>query len=113
MDTITIQNLELQLHIGVPPEERAAAQRVLLSARLHVNTRAAGKSDSISDTVDYEHIIQSLRNLAEKERHTLEYLAEDAATACLIFEGIESVDIEVKKFIFPDTEYISVQISRP
>ena len=41
MDTIAIEDLEVWFHVGVPDEERAHAQRLLISVEMDLDFRAA------------------------------------------------------------------------
>ena len=56
MDAITIHNLELRTHIGVPEEERAQEQRLLISVEMNVDTASAAKSDDVAQSIDYDRV---------------------------------------------------------
>ena len=113
MDIITIKDLEVMTHIGVPDEERTQEQRLLLTVDMHLDTRKAAENDDVTMTVDYDRVCCDLRELAKQERKTVERFAEDAAGLILKGYSIESVIVTVKKFIIPDTEHISLTITRP
>src|SRR5580698_3024987 len=57
---ISITDLEVHYHVGVPDEERARPQRLLLTVEMEFDFSAAAKSDSIADTIDYFAVSQRL-----------------------------------------------------
>ncbi|MDB6027753.1 MAG: 7,8-dihydroneopterin aldolase, partial [Verrucomicrobiales bacterium] len=63
MDTITISDLEVSYHVGVPDEERATAQRLLLTVEMELNFSDAAKTDDLTKTVDYFAVSQRLLHL--------------------------------------------------
>ena len=52
-DKILLSGVHLVCHIGVPDEERAQAQGLILDLEMGVDLRRAGASDRFEDTVDY------------------------------------------------------------
>lgn len=110
---IAFHELELQTHIGVPQDERSAAQRIVIDLILEAENTKAHRTDKIEDTVDYQKILEVSRSLAQEERKTLEKLAEDIAQAVLDFEHVHKVTVTVKKFILPEVKDVSLTITRP
>ena len=51
MDRIYIRDLALRCIIGLYPEERKTKQDVIINIVLETDLRAAGKSDSLTDTL--------------------------------------------------------------
>lgn len=113
-DLIRIVDLEVWAHIGVPDEERARPQRLLVTLVLKVNSVAeAAREDDVSLTVDYFTVAQRVKNFsAARPRKLLETLAEEIAADLLETFPIRKITIETKKFILPDAQYVSVQIER-
>ncbi|MDZ4817294.1 MAG: dihydroneopterin aldolase [Verrucomicrobiota bacterium] len=112
-DLIILKDIEVSAHIGVPDEERQNAQRLAISLCLKTSLKRAGKSDRIEDTINYHDIYKLVQSLAqEKPRKLIETLAEEIAEAILSQYKVKSVEVLVKKFIFPDTAFIAVQIKR-
>ena len=107
-DTLKIKSLELWTHIGVPDEERAKEQRLLIDLTLH--TTIAG-SDLIS--IDYEKVAEDVRALGKEERQTIEKLATDIADTVVKKHHPESVTVTVTKFPLPAAHHVSVTIIRP
>lgn len=112
-DVIRIQGLEVQTKIGVPDEERATEQRVLISVDMHTDTEAAGKADDVSQSIDYAAVAETIAAAALEERNTLERFAEDIATLILKKFAPTSVGVSVQKFVVPHTQAVSVSIVRP
>ena len=52
MAKISIVDLEVFYHVGVPDAERAEPQRLLLTVELESDFSAAAKTDAIADTID-------------------------------------------------------------
>lgn len=114
MDVIHIHDLEVQYRVGVPDEERAQPQRLLLDIQLHLDFRPAAASDDLSKTINYFAVTQQLLKFGEgREWRLIEKLAEDIATTLLTTYRPTRVRIEIKKFIIPQTKHISVIIERP
>ena len=114
MDVIHIHDLEVSYHVGVPDEERAKPQRLLLDIQLHLDFRAAAATDDLTKTINYFAVTQQLLKFGEgRQWKLIEKLAEDIASAILTTYRPQKVRVEVKKFIIPETKYISVIIERP
>jgi len=114
-DLIRIVDLEVWTYIGVPEEERARPQQLLISLDLTVDCIAqAAITDDVSRTVNYYDVAQQVKALCVKcPRKLLETLAEEIAAELLANQSIKHLTLEIKKFILPDTQYVSVKIERP
>ncbi len=117
MDEIKIRNLEIFANHGVFPEENKLGQKFVVSCTLYLDTRKAGKGDSLEDSVHYGLVAQLIKK--EMENHTfalIECVAEHLADIILDFdEKIREVEIEVKKPWAPvglPLEDVSVKIRR-
>jgi FolB domain-containing protein len=110
---IRIVDLEVFYRVGVPDVERAQPQRLLLSVEMEFDFAGAAKSDSIADTIDYFAVSQRLLKFGEsKSWKLIEKLAGDVADAILSEFKPQSVSVEVKKFVIPQAQYVSVVIAR-
>ena len=113
-DKITIEDLEVQFHVGVPDEERAKPQKLLITIKMWKDLGASVVNDDLSKTIDYAAVCQAVIDLG-KTRHwkLIETLASDICN--LVLEGFQptSVSVTVKKFILPETRWVSVQMFRP
>jgi dihydroneopterin aldolase len=113
MDTIIISDLEVYYHVGVPAEERAKAQRLLLSLEITHDFTRATASDSIADTIDYHAVCQRLLNLGNgREWKLIESLAAEIGEILLNEYKVKTVSVQVKKFIIPQARYVAVSVTR-
>lgn len=97
-DRIRIEDLLLRSHIGVNDWEREQKQDVILNITLHTDTRAAGSSDRIEDTVNYRSLTKQVIEQVEGSTYFLvEALAEAVAGICLSDRRVVRVDVSVDK----------------
>ena len=114
MDQINIVDLEIWARVGVSDEERANPQRLLLAVQMSHDLSAAGRRDDLVHTIDYFVVTQRLLAFARtREWRLIETLAAEVATLILDEFKPRSVTIEVKKFVIPQAQYVSVCITRP
>jgi FolB domain-containing protein len=108
---ISIVDLELTCHLGVPAEERAQPQKILCTAVFPVpDFKKAAQKDSLEHTVNYYDLSQLLQKTArQKERKLIETLTADLAESVFATFLISWIDLELKKFILPDARHISFQ----
>ena len=112
-DTITLVDLEVHYRVGVPDAERAQAQRLLLTVEMQRDFSRAAASDDLRETIDYYAVSRRLLTFGEDRSWKLiEKLATDIAALVLADFGAEAVSVEVKKFIIPETRYVSVRLMR-
>ena len=112
-DTITIEDIQVRCRIGVPDEERANPQELLITLSLETDTAKAGQSDEIAQTIDYHAVYVHARKLAEaRERKLIETLAEELADMVLNVFSAEAVTVIIKKFILPETRHVELRIRR-
>lgn len=108
-DVIEISDLEVFYHVGVHDEERAKPQKLLLTLRIYSSFDKPAVSDSIVDTIDYQRIVDGLKIFGvNKQWRLIEKLAVDIADWILREFKPNAVEVVVKKFIIPETKYISV-----
>jgi 7,8-dihydroneopterin aldolase/epimerase/oxygenase len=106
---ISLIDLEVFYHIGVPDAERAQPQRLLLTVEMESDFSAAAESDSIADTIDYFAVSQRLLKFGDgKSWKLIEKLAADICKMILAEFKPQSVSVEVKKFPIPQARHVSV-----
>jgi FolB domain-containing protein len=111
MSQITIVDLEVFYRVGVPDEERANPQRLLVSVDMTFDFTSAALSDRITRTIDYYAVSQRILKFGERRSWKLiESLATDLANKILAEFGPEKVIVEVKKFPIPEARYVSVAV---
>lgn len=110
---IEIRRLKVKTFIGVPDEERAGVQELLLTVKIAPRVGFAEAGDDIAQTIDYAALAEGLKAMAlAKPRKLIETLASDAADLVLEHPLATSVEVMVEKFILPDTECVAVKLSR-
>ena len=113
MDKISIADLEVFYRVGVPDEERAQPQRLLLTVEMSHDFTVAAATDNVSNTIDYFAVSQCLLNFGEGRNWKLiETLASNIADEILARFKPASVTVEVKKFIIPQTRHVCVSLTR-
>jgi FolB domain-containing protein len=113
MDKIIINDLEMFYRVGVPEEERATPQRLLISVELARDLSAAAAHDDLSQTIDYYAVTRRLLGFGEgRSWKLLEKLAADIAGLILAEFRPDSVSVEVKKFIVSEARHVAVQLTR-
>ena len=114
MDQIVIQDLEVFYRVGVPDQERAQPQRLLLTVELEHDFTQAARADDVEKTIDYAHLSRRLLGFGDDRQWKLiETLAVDLAAMILSEFGAERVSVEVKKFVVPEARWVSVRVRRP
>ena len=112
-DKIFIRGQKVSCHIGVPEEERLKAQELLIHTTLMPPVSMGGMGDDITKTIDYHQVYVRVGEVAsERSRKLLETLAEDLASMILSEFPVESVAIEIEKFILPNAQSTGVAITR-
>ena len=113
-DLVLIDGLKLPVRIGCEPGERTLPQILELNLSISVAGSKCLNSGNPNDTVCYRTVCEELKELANKnEWPLLEQLAEDATK--LIFERFVAaiqVELEIRKFVIPNTEWVGIKISR-
>ncbi len=113
MDTITLSDLEVQFRVGVPDQERARPQRLLLTVEMDQDLSEAAQTDDLSRTIDYYRVSRRLLELGrDRQWKLIETLADDIAQLILKEFKPRVVRVEVKKFILPEARHVSVKIER-
>ena len=116
-DQIHIHGLEVYCNHGVYPEENILGQKFVLDIVLYTDTRRAGQTDQIEDSVNYGQVCQYLEEQMKAQNDKLlERVAQRMAEGILReFSLVRAVDVEVKKPWAPvmrHIDYASVAIHR-
>lgn len=98
-DTILLRGIRALGTHGVLPEEQTRPQPFEIDLELRVDLAAAGRSDALSDTVDYDMLAQLVVKVVETSRYSLiEALAAKIADSCRAADKrVESVAVTVRK----------------
>ncbi len=108
-----MSGLELSSYIGVPEAERAELQRLTVNLVLFPTAPLKQLGDDLGRTVDYYALTRRVRQIAgERPRKLIETLAEEICTCVLEEFAVRSLEVELRKYILPDTDYVAVRIAR-
>jgi FolB domain-containing protein len=98
MDRIFIKDLLTRGVIGITDRERENPQDILINVVLETDTRLAGETDDVQDSVNYRTIAKKILAFVDTaRRHTVEALASDLAALCLEDARVNRVCIRVEK----------------
>lgn len=105
---ITIQRQQVHCHIGVTEEERAEPQMLEVSVTFPIpDCEKLAEADDIHKTVNYFDVSTLIRSVAsERPRTLIETLASDIVNRLMREYSLEKVELEIRKFILPDTEAV-------
>ena len=113
-DRIVIRDLEVWYRVGVPEEERATPQRLLLTIEISHDFDAAAASDDLTKTINYYAVSQRLLHMGEGRNWKLiETLAIEIAEMILKDFGAVQVAVEVQKFVVPQARCVAVRVVKP
>ena len=116
-DEIRIENLEVFAHHGVFPEENRLGQKFLVSLILYVDTRPAGRTDCLEQSVHYGEVASFADTyLREHTFQLIEAAAEHLAEELLLrYPLLQGLTLELKKPWAPvglPLDTVSVKITR-
>jgi 7,8-dihydroneopterin aldolase/epimerase/oxygenase len=112
-DEIRIEELELMARVGVPAEERADPQRLVVSITLQPLHSFGDTGDDLSRTIDYAAVCAEVRRFVGRRQDKLiETLADEIAAHLLRQFKLLAVELELRKFVLPETRYVAVRVAR-
>ena len=98
MDRILLQGMVFSGRHGVTDAERARSQRFTVDIEVETSVSRAGRSDRITDTVDYRRLQTIAKEVIGGESaHLIEALAERIAARALEVPGVRAVSVRVVK----------------
>jgi len=97
-DRILIEGLCARCIIGVNHDERRELQDVVIDIDMYTDMAVPGRTDSITDAVNYKEVKKKVLGFVESSQFFLiEALAEAIAKLCLEDPAIEKVRVRVDK----------------
>ena len=98
-DLIRVSRIAVFARHGLLPEEAVLGQRFYISLEAQLDLAAAGRSDTVDETVSYADLTHVAVQIATERRFNLiEALAESIATAILTgFALIDAITVQVDK----------------
>ncbi len=117
MDKIYVNQMKFYGYHGVSPEETKLGQRFSVDLMVELDLSKAGKSDDLTQSVNYADLYNTCKKVVEEETHKLvETVAERIAEDILVsFSLIESCTVKVIKPDPPIPGYydsVAVEITR-
>jgi FolB domain-containing protein len=98
LDRILVIGLKLNCVIGLNEWERLVQQEVVIDITIHADTRRAGASDNVADTVNYRTVSKKvIEHVTGSQYKLVEALAENVARLCLSEAGVRRVEVSVRK----------------
>jgi dihydroneopterin aldolase len=111
IDCIHIEQLELYARVGIPTSERSEPQRLILNITLW--PKIAELHDEIDNTVNYSTVAERVKEFVPRHDYKLiETLADETAAELLAQFNLRKVQVEVRKFVLPNANYVSVTAVR-
>lgn len=115
-DIIELRGLRVSGICGALPEERHRAQPLEVDLDVTADLNPAGRSDELTDTVDYAAVIDAAEAVVVEGRPVLlEHLARRIADAVLALDRVEGVTVAVRKLRPPVPQQLAtsgVRITR-
>jgi dihydroneopterin aldolase len=112
-DEIRIEELELMARVGVPDEERAQPQRLTVSLVLQPRGAFAEVENDLARAIDYAAVCAEVRHFfTGREDRLIETLAHETAEHLLRRFDLLRIELELRKFILPETRYVAVRVVR-
>lgn len=98
MGKIFIKDLTTNIIIGVNDLERTIPQPVIINLSIDMDLRAAGKNDSLEDSISYSIVSDKVLAYAETAHtKTVEALAHGIAGLCLKEFKMNKIRVKVEK----------------
>jgi dihydroneopterin aldolase len=108
MDVIRLKEITVFPRLGVGELEKEWVQKVTLDVELHLDLGAAGRSDDLRRTVDYQRVYELVRKVSEeREYHLIEALAERIGIAVREQFPVRRVVVRVRKLSLPFDAHLS------
>jgi 7,8-dihydroneopterin aldolase/epimerase/oxygenase len=111
---VFVRDLEIVASVGVFEHEKRYEQRIIISADLLVRDDYDGRSDRLSDVLDYGKMVDGIVRLVQSEHvNLIETLAERIAGQCLTDARVESVRVRIEKpDVMQSCRSVGIEIER-
>jgi dihydroneopterin aldolase len=108
MDVIRLKEVTVFPRLGTGDLEKEWVQKVTLDVELFLDLQAAGATDDLGRTVDYQRVYEVIREVSEaREYHLIEALAraigETIRERCAVARGL----VRVRKLSLPFDAHLS------
>ncbi|MEZ5360179.1 MAG: dihydroneopterin aldolase [Candidatus Zixiibacteriota bacterium] len=116
MDRIRLENMSFYGYHGVSAAEKETGRRFEVDCEISADLSQAGKSDRLSDTIDYAAVYDLIAEIVQNRSFSLlEGLAAFLAESILDTFPVIEVTVRVRKLIPPingNIDYIEVEVIR-
>lgn len=101
---IKIKNLKLKTILGIHPWEKTINREIIINVEIETDRLRALETDEIIDTIDYDLIINKIKNLvATKKFNLIEKLAQEIINEIINDERIKKCKLEIDKIGIADS----------
>lgn len=109
---ITINDIQVMAHIGVPATERAVPQQLVITLSFQLPTiEMAAKSDDLRHTIDYAQVREAIIEVTQsRERKLIETLAADILDALKKRYSLQQILLRIEKFPLPETRSVVLTV---
>ncbi|MBV8486290.1 MAG: dihydroneopterin aldolase [Verrucomicrobia bacterium] len=108
-----ISDQKVSAHIGVSEEERAKEQTLAITLRFQTFGRFQDLNDDLSKAVDYAAVASEMSRFVSESKYSLiETLVSRLADHLVRKFPLAYLEVELKKFVLPDTNHVSVRAVR-
>jgi len=110
---IEIAELEVQSSVGVSEKERQTRQKLAVCLRFQIAPPFGSLADEIARTIDYGAVANEVSAIAASgSRRLIETLVAEIADGLMARFPMIRLEVELRKFILPNTRYVSVRTAR-
>ena len=110
---IEIAELEVQSSVGVAEKERRTSQKLEVFLRFQIAPAFGSLADEIARTIDYGAVANEVSAIAASgSRRLIETLVAEIADGLMARFPMIRLEVELRKFILPNTRYVSVRTAR-
>ena len=117
MDVIRLKEITIFPRLGTGELEKEWVQKVTLDVELYLDLAAAGSSDDLQETIDYQRIYELVREVSDARKyHLIEALAQRIGGEIQTRFSVERVVVRVRKLSLPFDAHLScieVEMSIP
>ncbi|MBM3317286.1 MAG: dihydroneopterin aldolase [Candidatus Eisenbacteria bacterium] len=108
MDVIRLKEVTVFPRLGTGDLEKEWVQKVTLDVEMSLDLSAAGASDDLTRTIDYQRVYEAIREVSEaRDYHLIEALARAIGEAILDRFAVGRVLVRVRKLSLPFDAHLS------
>ena len=111
---VIINNLILNIFVGIHNFEKKKKQRVRFNIEINTDPNLKPNSKDFSTILDYEEVINKIKTLVKKQHHNLlEDLAENIFRIIFQNKIVKKIDLKIEKLdIIKNSESVGIEFSK-